>query len=299
MHNRLTTRALAALALLPCAQFAAADDRPASSQTVALKTPVSAAAVPAVIDEHPLVLSAPPRDSADEGIKRFGPIAEYLSKALNRKVVYRHPSTWGGYQADMQRGNYDIVFDGPHFNGWRIEKLRHNVLVRLPGDFVYTAVVRRDDSSTSHIKQLAGHKICAHAPPNLGTLIMYNHFDNPARQPVVVVTDGYDKIYKALLDGKCDAAMLPLHSVEKYDPNGEHVRIVMRTRAMPEQAFSAGLRLSPAEQSRIAEALLSPAAAGALAKFFAAYGVGKGFVPAANSEYAGLGEYLLSVWGYY
>jgi ABC-type phosphate/phosphonate transport system substrate-binding protein len=298
MHNRLPTRALVALPLVLCAHFAAAENQLSAPQAVALRTSVSIDARPAA-EESPLILSAPPRDTADEGVKRFGPVAEYLSATLGRKVVYQHPTTWGGYQADMQRGAYDIVFDGPHFNGWRIEKLHHHVLVKLPGDFVYTAVVRRDHSAIDHIKHLAGHKICAHAPPNLGTLIMYNQFDNPARQPVIIVTDGYDKIYKALLDGKCDAAMLPLHSVEKFDPDGGHVRIVMRTRAMPEQAFSAGLRVSPAERAKIAEALLSPAAKATLAKFFEAYGAGKGFLPATNSEYAGLGEYLLSVWGYY
>jgi ABC-type phosphate/phosphonate transport system substrate-binding protein len=246
-----------------------------------------------------LLLGAPPRDSAEEGAKRFGPVAEYLSQVLGRKVVYKHPTTWGGYQADMQRGRYDLVFDGPHFNGWRVEKLQHNVLVKLPGEFVYTAVVRRDNATVHHIKQLAGRKICAHAPPNLGTLMMYNEFDNPARQPVVIVTDGYDNIYRALQEGKCEAAMLPLKHVQKHDKNGERTRIVFKNRALPQQAFSAGPRLSAAEQAKIAEALLSPAAHTPLAKFREAYSMGKDFIPAGNAEYADLGGYLRSVWGYY
>lgn len=248
----------------------------------------------------PLILAAPPRDSAEEGQRRFGPVADYLSSALGRPVVYRHPTTWGGYQADMQRGAYDIVFDGPHFNGWRVAKLRHNVLVKLPGDFVYTAVVRKDSSpAISQLKQLAGRRICAHAPPNLGTMIMFKEFDNPARQPVVIETDGYDKIYRALLDGRCDGAMLPLKHVQKHDPNGEHVRIVFKSQPLPQQAVSAGPRLSAAEQARVAEALLSPAAAVPLAKVREAYGLGKSFVAAKSDEYAGLGEYLKDIWGYY
>jgi ABC-type phosphate/phosphonate transport system substrate-binding protein len=246
-----------------------------------------------------LVLAAPPRDSAEEGHKRFGPVADYLSQVLGRKVVYKHPTTWGGYQADMQRGRYDIVFDGPHFNGWRVEKLQHNVLVKLPGEFVYTAVVRKDNTSVQHIKQLAGHKICAHAPPNLGTLMMYNEFDNPSRQPVVMVTDGYDNIFRALQEGKCDAAMLPLKHVQKHDKNGERTRVIFKNRALPQQAFSAGPRLSSAEQAKVAAALLAPAAQAPLAKFREAYSLGKDFVPATNAEYADVGAYLRNVWGYY
>ena len=45
--------------------------------------------------ESALVLSAPPRESIEEGDKRFGPLADYLSKTLCRKVVYKHPGTLG------------------------------------------------------------------------------------------------------------------------------------------------------------------------------------------------------------
>jgi ABC-type phosphate/phosphonate transport system substrate-binding protein len=290
--------ALAAAPAAIAADTSAAQNR--AAVVAALRAPdVTPAINIASAAAEPLVLAAPPRDSAEEGQRRFGPVAEYLSRVLGRRVVYRHPTTWGGYQADMQRGAYDIVFDGPHFNGWRVARLQHNVLVKLPGDFVYTAVVRKDSAAVTQLKQLAGHKICAHAPPNLGTLLMYREFDNPARQPVVIETDGYDKIYQALLDGKCDAAMLPLKHVQKHDPNGEHVRIVFKNPPLPQQAVSAGPRLSAAEQAKIAEALLSPAAAAPLEKLRAAYGLGKGFVAAKSDEYNGLGDYLRDIWGYY
>ncbi len=127
----------------------------------------------------PLVLAAPPRDSTEEGHRIFDPVARYLATVLGRPVVHKHPSTWGGYQADMQAGACDIVFDGPHFNSWRIASRGHNVLLKIPGDFVYTAFVHKGDANFTQIKQLAGRKVCTHAPPNLGTLILYNEFDNP------------------------------------------------------------------------------------------------------------------------
>ncbi len=246
----------------------------------------------------PLILSAPPRDSAEEGRRIFGPIAEYLSSVLGRRIVYRHPTTWGGYQADMQSGAYDLVFDGPHFNSWRIVNQKHNVLLRIPGEFVYTAVVRAEHAAISGMKQLAGHKICAHAPPNLGTLIMYDHFDNPARQPVVIVEEGYEQIYQALLKGKCEAAMLPLGHLLKFEKDRPQTRIVFRTTTMPQQAFSAGPRITPAEQAKIADALQAPAAAIALVDFRKTYGFKGSFIPAGNAEYAGLAKYLKDTWGY-
>ncbi len=65
---------------------------------VALASP-EAAAMPAspASDAGVITLSAPPRDSEEMGQKRFGPVAEYLSKILGRKVVYKHPGSWGVY----------------------------------------------------------------------------------------------------------------------------------------------------------------------------------------------------------
>jgi ABC-type phosphate/phosphonate transport system substrate-binding protein len=246
----------------------------------------------------PLILSAPPRESADSGHRIFDPIAGYLSQVLKRKVVYKHPSTWGGYQADMQSGGYDIVFDGPHFNGWRIAKLGHTVVAKLPGEFVYTAVVRNDDTSTRQLSQLGGRKICAHAPPNLGTLIMYHEFDNPARQPVVIVIDGYKHIYESLLAGKCDAAMLPLKHLEKFEKTRARTRIIYRTGPMPQQAFSAGPRITPADKARIGDALLATNAP-ALSEFRKTYGISGNLVRSGDANYLDLAKYLRDTWGYY
>jgi len=246
-----------------------------------------------------LVLSAPPRDSTEDGMRRFGPVADYLSQVLGRKVVYRHPGSWGVYQGAMQRGAYDIVFDGPHFNGWRLEKLGHHVLVKLPGEFTQAVVVRADEKHITDLKQLAGRQICAHAPPNLGTLVMLNEFDNPARQPAIRVTDGYRNIYQALQNGECVAAVLPVGHIKKSDPDGNHTRIVFRGKSTPNQAFSAGPRLSAEEREKVTQALLAPAAASALASFREAYSLGKPLVRAADQEYAVLGRYLKDQWGYY
>jgi len=245
-----------------------------------------------------LILSAPPRDSAEEGKRRFEPIAEYLSQVLGRKVVYRYPATWGGYQTDMKKGLYDIVFDGPHFNGWRVDNLGHEVLLKAKGDFVYTAVVRQDNTRYSSLRQLAGHKVCAHAPPNLGTLIMLREFDNPARQPYIVPSHGYEHIYQALLDGKCDIAMLPLKHVHKFDPESRRTRIIFKNNPLPQQALSVGTRVTAEERTKIVEAMTSQQANEPLARFRDAYTNGNGLIRADSREYAGLGRYLNSEWGW-
>src|SRR5688500_13095569 len=113
----------------------------APQDKLAGSTPVAARAT----DAGTLLFTSAPRESATEGAKIYGPVADYLSKALGKKVVYRHPGTWGAYRSEMLRGDYDIIFDGPHFNSYRVEKLKHNVLVRLPGLHGFAVVTRKSE----------------------------------------------------------------------------------------------------------------------------------------------------------
>jgi ABC-type phosphate/phosphonate transport system substrate-binding protein len=248
-------------------------------------------------DQEALIFSAPPRETPEAGIEMYKPVAEYLSKAIGKKVVYKHPGTWGVYRTEMLKGNYDIVFDGPHFNSYRVEKLNHNVLVKIPEHYEFAVIVRKDRDITN-LQQMAGRTFCAHAPPNLGTLVLLSQFDNPSRQPAILNTNGWDTIYENVVNGKCVGGVLPVLNLKALDRTGA-TKVVFKTQAIPNQAFSAGPRVSTEDQTRIAQALVSPAAAIATAKLRAAYKVGNSFAPANNQEYKGLASYLKNDWGYY
>ncbi|MBS1246052.1 MAG: hypothetical protein H6R47_251 [Proteobacteria bacterium] len=273
--------------------------KPAAVAAVAPVTPVQDAIPATSAKQDILALSAAPRDGVEGGMKRFGPIADYLSEKLGRKVVYKHPGTWGGYQSDMQAGAYDIVFDGPHFVSWRIEKLHHNVLVKLPGALKVVGFVRADNKRVNQLNQLAGQGICAHAPPNLGLLSAQSEFSNPSRQPNFIIMEGFGAIYQGVLEGKCIAGIVPKMNLLQKDPRGEQTRIVYEHSPFPQQAFTAGPRLSVEEQARLVAALMAPEAEAVLADFRQAYAFKDSFVPANNAEYADLGVYLKPVQGFY
>lgn len=241
-----------------------------------------------------LVFSAPPRGSYQEEVAIYKPVVDFLSQVIGKTVVYRYSDNWLSYSKDMTTDVYDIVFDGPAFNGWRIENLGHTPLVRLPEDFVFVIITKAGNDNLKQVKDLAGRLICAHAPPNLGTLTLLSQFDNPAREPVIVETKGWDNAYKALIDGKCAATVLPLKNLGKYD-NGatKQTKILYQHKPMPNQAFSVGPRIAPELYNKIIQALLSEEGKQATAKLRAAY-AGKDFIRATPAEYAGLGELLKS-----
>lgn len=284
-------------------------DKPAPMQAIAaaIKKVVFTPAAPApekqslpariVEEQDALVFTAPPRETPEAGIEIYQPVADYLSQAIGKKVRYKHPGTWGVYRTEMLKGSYDIIFDGPHFNSYRLEKLSHNILVKIPERHEFAVIVRKD-KPFQNLSQMAGRSFCTHAPPNLGTLVLLSQFDNPSRQPVIISTNGWENIYNGVASGKCVGGVLPMANLKKVD-KASIARVIFKTAAMPNQAFSAGPRVSLEDQMKLAQALASPDAAAATMKLRAAYKVGDGFALASNQEYQGLAEFLRNEWGYY
>ena len=53
------------------------------------------------IAEESYLFSAPPMETVEDGILTYGPVAEYLSQVLSKKIEYRDPGNWLSYSADM------------------------------------------------------------------------------------------------------------------------------------------------------------------------------------------------------
>lgn len=300
-----------AQAASPLAASAAVNttNRSATSQKASFKPAGNAAgglsglggldARPAAGSADVLAFSAPPRESADEGRRIYQPVAEHLSRVTGKTIVYKHPGNWLTYQTEMLKGNYDLVFDGPHLNSWRISNLQHNTLVKIADEHVFAVVVRKGDAQIKDVKQLAGKKVCGMNPPNLGTLALLSQFDNPVRQPVILDTVGWNRAYEGMvLEERCSAAILPLAKLRMLDASSQLTRVIHRTRPLPNQALSAGPRVTREDQAKIAAALISPEANGPTAALRASNNSSQGFVAASKEEYAGLDSYLKDTWGY-
>ncbi len=262
-------------------------------------TSLSAFAQQAQNSETPaLVFSAAPRENETESRAIYEPVAAYLSNALGRRIVYEYPGSWGIYQTNMRSGHYDIVFDGPHFVGWRIEKLHHNVIAKGGGsDRVYVVFVK-EQSPFKALDQLAGRALCTPAPPNLATLVVQSAFTNPARLPVIRNVGGWKEDYQGLMAGKCVAGVATDKTLSKIDKQNT-ARVIYTSPGLPELAFSAGPQLSAAEQRALREALLAPAANEPTAKLREKNGLAGTFQAADNAEYRKLAALLKTEWGWY
>lgn len=249
---------------------------------------------PALAD---LVFSSPPRESRAKGEEVYQPIADFLSKVTGRKIVYRYPDNWLVYQRDMRKGIYDIVFDGPAFIGWRQDMQGHVPLVKLPGKLSFVVAVKTEQQKIQALKDLAGRAVCAFPPPNLATLTVLYEFDNPSRQPLIVEIQSFPGAYQGVMNGKCVAGILQTKIYEKLAAEQGGTRVIFSSRAVPNQAFTAGGRVSPELREKMAAALLTPEGKAATQKLRGEFKV-EDFEPATKAEYAGLGKLLRDVWGF-
>lgn len=304
VNTKKVLRVLFTLSVLGAGVYAAADigAKPKSTKVAHIPSERGAARPPAdpasgarpERDEY--VLAAPPQGRYAEQAAVYQPIAEFLSQITGKRFVYRHSDNWLSYSRDMTNGLYDVVFDGPAFTGWRVERISHTPLVRLPDHLVYVVVAAADNGEITELKHLAGHAVCAPQPPDIATLTLLSRFDNPARQPIIVDKNGPEEVYKGILGGQCRGGVVAQSSLDKLDRG--KINVLHQHSALPNQAFSAGPRLSPELKARIRDGLLSAAGHTATEKLRATYG-NKQWIPADGAEYAGLGKLLKDSLYYY
>jgi len=232
------------------------------------------------------IFTATPQWSAAKAGEVYQPIADYLSRVTGKKIVYVNSDNWLTYISEMQKDKYDLVFDGPHFGSWRIHKLKHVPLVKLPQPHIWDVVIRADNINIKNVKSLAGRPICAHAPPNFGTLTLLSLFDNPARQPFIMQINGWKSAFDGVVQGKCMATILPLTNLKQFDPEMKQVKLLYQHRPFPNQLFTASSRFSPEMHAKIIKALLSDEGKAATQKLMDEYAKGRSLVLATKEEYA-------------
>lgn len=235
-----------------------------------------------------LIFTAPPRESKEAGMKVYGPIADHLSALLNEKVSYQHPGNWRKYKKEMQKGTYDIVFDGPHFAAWRMEKKLAEPAVKLPGSLSFVLVARKD-LGLKNKDDLVGKKICTLPPPNLGAMTVYSMYPNQMSQPkFTFIKGGMKKVAENLQAGKCDAAILRSaffnKKMEKQVRDG--MLVLEQSKPYVNQGFTLNARIPAEKRKMIINSLTNgegKKAAQLLLNRFSAKG--NSFVVADSNEY--------------
>jgi len=244
-----------------------------------------------------LIFTSAPRDAKEKEEVTYRPLTDFLTRVIGQKVTFRYGDNFLVYQSEMRKGTYDIIFDGPHFVGWRMDKLGHVPLVKFPGNLVFVLAVKKDRTNINSIKDMAGRTVCAFPSPNLATLTVLDIFDNPARQPLILESTSFPGSYKNMMAGKCVGAILQKKLFENLDKEKQSGKVLFTSKPLPNQAFSSGPKVTPEMRAKIVTALLSPEGLAATQKMRDAFKIQK-LEAASVEEYQGLGRLVRNEWGF-
>ena len=250
-----------------------------------------------VAAEKPLIFSTAPTHSREKTMKMYTPIVKFLSQKTGRKIVLEPAVNFISYGINIQKDHYDLVFDGPHFVGWRIEKFKHQPVVRFPGKIKIIVAAKKDLNLTQY-SELAGHRVCTFPSPNMLTMAFLEYFPNPVRQPVPVLAKGFKGLEKCLLTNKKVYAAVLRDKMWKKMKNKDNLYIMFAPkRGYPERTISASSRVDTMTKNKIVEALLSEEAKNVSKVLFKTF-KRKNFIAAKPEEYKNLGKLLSPVWGF-
>lgn len=254
--------------------------------------------IPAKAD---LILTAPPRESAERGDELYGPLAQLLTNQLGVTVIYQHPRDWIEYAQNMRKDRYDIVFDGPHFAAWRMKHLQHKPVAKLPGKLAFVVVARQDDKEQNRLRDLINGPVCGLASPNLGTMSILAQFNNPIIQPDLYEVADVTTAYEMVQAGKCRSAVFQDKFLFKLAPQDkQNLKVIYASESYPDQTITVSKRVTDRQRAVLAETLARPSglvATHALLKQYAKQAMR--FEPAQTKDYTGL-ENLLegALWGW-
>ena len=240
---------------------------------------------------------SPLRRESGQANAVYKPIADFLTKVIGEKVVYKNSDNWLSYQSGDAQGDLRHRVRRAGLRRLAHAKLGHLPLVKLPGNLSFVTVVKSDNTKITELKDLAGRTICGFAPPNLATLTVMYQFDNPSRQPAFLETSSFADAYQGVLSGKCVAGVLQVKMWEELDKEKNATRVVFHSKPVPNQAFTVGPKIAPGMRIELIEALLSEEGKIATRKLRDGF-KGQDFVVAQAAEYEDLGVLLRGVWGF-
>ncbi len=251
--------------------------------------------------EDKIVFSTAPTHSKEETLKLYTPLINYLSQVTGKTFEIDPAANFIEYSIRMRLDKYDMLFDGPHLNGWRMVNMDHTPIVRLPGS-IKIVVAAKKDSKLASLKDLEGGyaRVCAFSSPNMLTMAFLSYFPNPVRQPSLIRTQGFQHLLSCLKSDRGQAAVLRDKLWGKISDNdkAELKLIAQPERGYPERTFSVSSKISEPLRKQITEAMLSEEGQKVSQALLARFKKDK-LIAARAEEYQGLDLLLSPVWGFH
>ena len=247
-----------------------------------------------------LVFSAPPRGTLTEERATYEPLVKAMSQAIGEKVQYVYPRDFNEYSSDMQKGRYDIVFDGPHFAQWRVTNLHHTILVNLPENLQFIIVTTVAKTTVNTLNDLLYETVCAQWTPQLGTLMLLQNYYERMAEPNLHLVHGEDKVFSEFANGKCTAAVLRDKTFFKMsEAERADYKVIYKSAVAPNDAITVNGKVTGEQRKALIALLTNPETAMVAGTIFNRFSKEAVAFHIANpDQFKGLDQLLLLAFGW-
>jgi phosphonate transport system substrate-binding protein len=200
--------------------------------------------------------------STQKLVARFGPLVDFLSRKLGKKVRLE---TAPNYAEFVRRSNeekrYDILFTAPHFYYLAQRKAGYRVIVRVAAPEMQAIIVAPKTGKIKTLNDLRGKRISTPAKISLGTVLIRDKLQSagldPDKDMVLVATPSHNASLLTAYKGITDAAGLMIPPFKRAKPNVRNaMMIVAKTRGTPHMPISVAPSLTEEQVHIIEESLL-------------------------------------------
>ena len=227
--------------------------------------------------------------------QRFSPLAHYLGERLDHPVVLETAKDFPTFVQRTSQARYELLVTAPHFAVRAEDEGRYRIVASLKKSLRGLYVVHQD-SPLRNLEDLAG-KVVATPPPQAiitaaGKLDLREVVGlTGERAPRYRAFRSHNAAYQAVLGGQVDAAVVSVNAVRRALDRGAPLRVLGKTRPLPNMAFLVRRDLGPEVASRVAAILAAMDSDPQGRRVLAKLGF-PGYRPASLADYEVLRPYL-------
>ncbi len=235
-----------------------------------------------------------PQDNAVRMVKKWQPLADYLSKELNRPVEIEIKPNYQGVIDDLARGKVDVGLLGSFSyvraaEGGGIVPLVRRVI--FGSSYYRGIIVVRTDSAIRTLSGLKGRRFAfTDKNSTTGFVLPVRQMKRSGLGPPeqffseIIYTGNHDSALLAVYSGSADGAALSTTRLDPLNAKLDHLRIIWKSESIPLGPFVARKSLGGATIAKLRKALLRIESSPSTKPLLKQFGV-DGFVAARDSDY--------------
>lgn len=213
-------------------------------------------------NKHEIIFGILPIVSTANLVKRFAPLAEYLSEEVGVTVRMETATNFKTFMTRTNKGRrYDLLFTAPHFYYLAQRRAGYQVIVSVAAPNMKALIVVPKKSEVKTLDDLKGLTLSTTDSLSLAALMVRAHLVaagiNPDKDIKLINTPSHNASLLSVYKGITDAGSLMQPPFRRANKEiAQSLRVLSTTDGSPHMPIAVSPEMSPDLQNKIKNALL-------------------------------------------